>query len=137
MKKYINPDRNEWLSLVKRVSVNDDVIAGRVEAILARVKSDGDRAIRELAREIDGVELGNLEVSEAEFDEAATLVAQDVKDAIAKAAANIAKFHAAQCFKPIEVETALGVKCVQRSVAIRKVGLYIPGGTSPLLFGLF
>lgn len=132
MKKYINPDRNEWPSLVKRVSVNDDVIAGRVEAILARVKSDGDKAIRELAREIDGVELVEIEVSSAEFDEAATLVPQEVKDAIAKAAANIAKFHAAQCFKPIEVETAVGVKCVQRSVAIRKVGLYVPGGTAPL-----
>ena len=96
MKKYINPDRNEWQALAKRVSTNDDVIAGRVEAILARVKSDGDKAIRELAREIDGVELGDIEVSAAEFDEAAQLVSQDVKDAIAKAAANIAKFHAAQ-----------------------------------------
>ena len=57
MRKYINPDRSEWGALVKRVSVNDDVIAGRVEAILARVQRDGDKAIRELAREIDGVEL--------------------------------------------------------------------------------
>lgn len=132
MKKYINPDRNEWQALAKRVSTNDDVIAGRVEAILARVKSDGDKAIRELAREIDGVELGDIEVSATEYDEAAQLVSQDVKDAIAKAAANIAKFHAAQCFKPIEVECAPGVKCVQRAVAIRKVGLYVPGGTAPL-----
>ena len=132
MKKYINPDRSEWMSLVKRVSVNDDVIAGRVEAILTRVQRDGDNAIRELAREIDGVELGDIEVSEAEYAEAATLVSSEVKDAIAKAAANIAKFHAAQCFKPIEVQTAPGVKCVQRSVAIQKVGLYVPGGTAPL-----
>ena len=132
MKKYINPAKEEWTSLVKRVSVNDDVIAGRVDAILARVQRDGDRAIIELAREIDGVELNGIEVVDAEYAEAATLVSQEVKDAIAKAAANIAKFHAAQCFKPIEVETAPGVKCVQRSVAIRKVGLYVPGGTAPL-----
>ena len=132
MKKYINPARSEWMSLVKRVSVNDDVIAGRVEAILARVQRDGDKAIKELAREIDGVELGSIEVSEAEYAEAAMLVSSEVKDAIAKAAANIAKFHAAQCFKPIEVQTAPGVKCVQRSVAIQKVGLYVPGGTAPL-----
>ena len=132
MKKYINPDRSEWAALVKRVSVNDDVIAGRVEAILARVKSDGDKAIRELAREIDGVELGDIEVSASEYDEAAAIVSQDVKDAIAKAAVNIAKFHAAQSFKPIEVDTCPGVKCVQRSVAIQKVGLYVPGGTAPL-----
>ena len=132
MKKYINPAKEEWTSLVKRVSVNDDVIAGRVDAILARVQRDGDRAIIELAREIDGVELNGIEVVDAEYAEAATLVSQEVKDAIAKAAANIAKFHAAQCFKPIEVETTLGVKCVQRSVAIQKVGLYVPGGTAPL-----
>ena len=132
MKKYINPDKSLWASLAQRVSVNDDVIAGRVRAILERVQRDGDKAIRELAREIDGVELGDIEVSAAEYDEAASLVAQDVKDAIAKAAANIAKFHAAQCFKPIEVETTSGVKCVQRSVAIQKVGLYVPGGTAPL-----
>ena len=132
MKRYINPDRNEWDALVKRVSTNDDIIAGRVEAILARVKRDGDKAIRELAREIDGVELGEIEVSQAEYDEATALVSQEVKDAIAKAAANIAKFHAAQAFQPIEVQCAPGVKCVQRSVAIRKVGLYVPGGTAPL-----
>ena len=132
MKKYINPDKSLWASLAQRVSVNDDVIAGRVRAILERVQRDGDKAIRELAREIDGVELGDIEVSAAEYDEAASLVAQDVKDAIAKAATNIAKFHAAQCFKPIEVETTSGVKCVQRSVAIQKVGLYVPGGTAPL-----
>ncbi|MBQ3121750.1 MAG: histidinol dehydrogenase [Bacteroidaceae bacterium] len=132
MKKYINPDRSEWSTLVKRVSVNDDVIAGRVEAILARVKSEGDKAIRELAREIDGVELDAIEVSADEFAEAASLVSQEVKDAIAAAAVNIAKFHAAQSFKPIEVDTCPGVKCVQRSVAIQKVGLYVPGGTAPL-----
>ncbi len=132
MKKYINPDRSEWGALVKRVSVNDDVIAGRVEAILARVQRDGDKAIRELAREIDGVELDAIEVSADEFAEAASLVSQEVKDAIAKAAANIAKFHAAQCFKPVEVETAPGVRCVQRAVAIQTVGLYVPGGTAPL-----
>ena len=132
MRKYINPDRSEWGALVKRVSVNDDVIAGRVEAILARVMRDGDKAIRELAREIDGVELDAIEVSADEFAEAASLVSQEVKDAISKAAANIAKFHAAQCFKPIEVETDPGVRCVQRSVAIQTVGLYVPGGTAPL-----
>ncbi len=132
MKKYINPDRSEWGALVKRVSVNDDVIAGRVEAILARVKSEGDKAIRELAHEIDGVELDAIEVSADEFAEAASLVSQEVKDAIAAAAVNIAKFHAAQSFKPIEVDTCPGVKCVQRSVAIQKVGLYVPGGTAPL-----
>lgn len=132
MKKYINPDRREWNTLVKRVVKNDELIAERVSAILSHVKTCGDRAVRELVREIDGVELDEIEVSENEFVEASALVASEVKDAIAKAAANIAKFHAAQCFKPIDIETSSGVRCVQRSVAINRVGLYVPGGTAPL-----
>ena len=79
MKKYINPDRNEWDALVKRVSTNDDIIAGRVEAILARVKRDGDKAIRELAREIDGVELASFEVSDEERREAFAQVPQELR----------------------------------------------------------
>ena len=45
---------------------------------------------------------------------------------------NIAKFHDAQRFEAIEVETAPGVRCWQKSMPIEKVGLYIPGGTAPL-----
>lgn len=132
MRKYLNPDRNEWAALAKRVSTDDKLIAERVDNIIARVRQEGDEAIRLLANEIDGATLTDIEVQAEEYDEAAALVPQGVKSAIAAAAAHIAKFHAAQCFKPITVETAPGVQCVQRAVAIQKVGLYVPGGTAPL-----
>ncbi len=132
MKKYINPERSGWDALTRRVVSDDALIADRVAAIIERVKVDGDRALSELALEIDKVALDALEVSESEYAEAAALIPAELKEAIANAAANIRKFHAAQTFAPIEVETAPGVKCVQRSMPIQRVGLYVPGGTAPL-----
>lgn len=132
IKRYINPSMSEWPALCERVVADDAVIAGRVDAIIERVRRDGDNAIRELASEIDGVQLAAIEVSEEEKREAFALVPQDLKDAIAKAARNITRFHMAQRFNDIEVVTSPGVKCVQRAVPIQRVGLYVPGGTAPL-----
>ena len=118
--------------MCQRVVTDDAVIAGRVDAIIERVRRDGDAAIRSLAQEIDGVTLGAIEVSEEEKREAFEQVPAQLRDAIAKAARNITRFHMAQRFDDIEVVTSPGVKCVQRAVPIQKVGLYVPGGTAPL-----
>ena len=67
-----------------------------------------------------------------EMEEAEKLVSADLKAAIQLAHYNIKTFHEAQHFKPKKVETQPGVVCWQKSVAIQKVGLYIPGGTAPL-----
>ena len=66
--------------------------------------------------------------------EADALVAEDLKQAIRTAKANIEKFHASQRFEGKKVETTPGVTCWQKAVAIEKVGLYIPGGTAPFVF---
>ena len=61
-----------------------------------------------------------------------TLVSDELKTSLELAHQNILKFHEAQIFEPRKIETAKGVTCWQKSVAIQKVGLYIPGGTAPL-----
>ena len=104
----------------------------RVEGIVARVREGGDAALRELAGEIDGYVPESFEVSEAEIAEASAQVPQELKDAVAAAAANIRSFHEAQMPRQVEVETAPGVRCIQRPVPVHSVGLYIPGGTAPL-----
>lgn len=118
--------------MCERMVADDAIIAERVDCIIERVKRDGDKAVRELAQDIDGVELTGIEVSDEEKQEAYELVPQQLKEAIATAARNITLFHTAQRFEEIEVVTSPGVKCVQRAVPIQKVGLYIPGGTAPL-----
>lgn len=103
-----------------------------VAEIIAQVRERGDEALREYASRFDGVELSDLRVSETEIAEAEQRVDEALKQAIAVAAGNIERFHAAQVMQPVEVSTMPGVECVQRAVPITNVGLYIPGGNSPL-----
>ena len=126
------PARSRWQQLMTRAALNTDELQAVVGDIIAEVRSRGDEALRDYAHRFDGVELSDLRVSEAEIAEAAQLVSDELKQAIATAAANIERFHSAQVMQPIAVETVPGVRCEQRAVAISNVGLYIPGGNSPL-----
>ncbi len=132
MKIYQNPPREEWRELCRRAEQDNSQIAERVEAIVERVAREGDAALFALAEQIDGVSLGSLVVTDEEFAYAESRVSDEVKSAIEVAVKNISAFHRAQLPKELRVITQEGVECVQRPVAIRRVGLYIPGGTAPL-----
>ena len=132
MNIYENPAREQWAALCRRAEQDNSLIAERVEAIVERVREQGDEALLSLAAEIDGVQLQSLAVSEAEFAQAEQWVSEEVKAAIEVAARNIEAFHRAQLPSEIRVQTQPGVECIQRPVPIRRVGLYIPGGTAPL-----
>lgn len=132
MNIFVNPPRGEWAELCRRAEQDNSLIAERVQAIVDRVAREGDAALKALAKDIDGVELASLKVSEGEFNEAAEKVSPEVKAAIEVARKNISAFHTAQLPREVRVETQPGVVCIQRPVAIKRVGLYIPGGTAPL-----
>lgn len=132
MNIFVNPPRGEWAELCRRAEQDNSLIAERVQAIVDRVAREGDAALKALAKDIDGVELDSLKVSETEFVEAAEKVSPEVKAAIEVARKNISAFHTAQLPREVRVETQPGVVCIQRPVAIKRVGLYIPGGTAPL-----
>ena len=127
-----NPPRERWESLCLRPATENPVVKERVQAILARVKEKGDTALRELSQEIEGRSLEVIEVTEAEILAASQAVKPAVKQAIADAEKAIRAFHQAQQPREISVETAPGVRCIQRPVPIGRVGLYIPGGSAPL-----
>lgn len=129
---YVNPSREQWPELCRRAEQDNSTIAERVASIVGRVADGGDATLVELAAEIDGVNMVQLEVSQAEFEQAEQSVSQQVKSAIEVAIENISAFHRAQLPQEIRVQTMPGVECRQRPVPISRVGLYIPGGTAPL-----
>ncbi|MBQ2374327.1 MAG: histidinol dehydrogenase [Alistipes sp.] len=132
MNIFENPSPSQWAELCRRAEQDNSAIEQRVLAIVEQVANEGDQAIKSLVKQIDGVELQTLKVSEAEFTAAEANVSDDVKRAIGVAINNISAFHSAQLPREVRVETQSGVVCIQRPVAIEKVGLYIPGGTAPL-----
>ena len=103
-----------------------------VASVLADVKRRGDDAVKGYELKFDHVDLPDLTVSEAEMNEAEKMVSTELKAAIMVAHHNIQAFHETQKFRGKKVETQPGVTCWQKSIAIEKVGLYIPGGTAPL-----
>lgn len=132
MKVYVNPLRSEWSALCRRAEQDNTLIAKRVEEIVERVAREGDAALYAFAELIDKVRLNDLKVSVSEFSAAQNKVSDEVKAAIEVAINNITSFHSAQLPREVRVETQPGIVCIQRPVAIEKVGLYIPGGTAPL-----
>jgi histidinol dehydrogenase len=126
------PARQEWAQIIERPHLDTAQLNQTVAAVLADVKTRGDEAVKGYELKFDHVDLEALAVSQAEIDEAQKLVSSQLRQAIELAHDNIRKFHESQRFRTKKVETQPGVVCWQKSVAIEKVGLYIPGGTAPL-----
>ena len=132
MKTIRYTKKENWQEITKRPTIDTKFLEKTVSNILQDVKSHGDAALRHCARHFDKVELDDFLVSEEEYAEAEKQISVELKDAIQTAKANIEKFHRAQQEKPEIVETTNGVLCWRKSVAVEKVGLYVPAGTAPL-----
>lgn len=132
MKLIKYPRETDWKDLLKRPVFNTLSLEKTVSEVLTAVKEDGDNAIRKYTLQFDKVDLKTTLVTQQEFEEAETLLTQELKKAIALAKSNIEKFHSAQKETVQVIETCAGVKCWRKSIGIEKVGLYIPGGTAPL-----
>ncbi len=132
MKIYKYPSRLQWTEIVARPRLNLTQLNETVSNVLSDIRQRGDEAVREYELKFDKAQLTTLAVSEQEIDEAEQQVSNELRDAIILAHHNIKVFHISQRFVGQKVKTQEGVTCWQKSVAIERVGLYIPGGTAPL-----
>ncbi|MFN3800387.1 histidinol dehydrogenase [Belliella pelovolcani] len=132
MKTLINPIKSEWKTELARPVQKTKDIEKIVKPIMRKVKRQGDKALKKFALEYDHVNIKNLLASQEEIAAAKLLVADELKQAIIQAKENIEKFHEAQQTPDLIMDTMDGVTCMRKSVAIQKVGLYVPGGTAPL-----
>lgn len=132
MKTYINPPASEWSNILKRPYLETNNLESVVQKIMERVQTEGDQALLQLTQKFDSENIKNLMVSVEELEDSSTQIDSKLKSAIRQAKANIEQFHNAQKEETKVVETMPGVQCWRKSIAIEKVGLYIPGGTAPL-----
>jgi histidinol dehydrogenase len=129
---YSNPDTNKLKQILKRPLFDAAKLHQTVGDILQVVQNQGDDALKNYTERFDKVTLSELQVTGEEIAAASQQVSDELKQAIQLAYANIERFHSAQKLPRTTIETMPGVECWQKSVAIEKVGLYIPGGTAPL-----
>ncbi|MGI9874800.1 histidinol dehydrogenase [Vibrio chagasii] len=120
-------------SVLERPAITEGAnITATVSDVIAKVRNEGDAALKELTEKFDRVTPKSIRVSSDEIEEASARLTPEMKQALEQAYSNIAKFHEAQKPQPIKVETQPGVVCEQVTRAINTVGLYIPGGSAPL-----
>lgn len=103
-----------------------------VEKIKQNVKTNGDKALFELAEQFDRIKLDSLVISAEQIAQAASRIPDELKQAIQNAKRNIERFHNAQLPQGVDIETQAGVRCQVLTRPIQRVGLYIPGGSAPL-----
>ena len=126
------PAKKIWKDILKRPSIDNTSLEATVQTVLSDIKTNGQSAVKKYTLQFDKVNIENVFVSDSEFSKAEKLISDELKKAIQMAKKNIETFHSAQKENVKVIETMPGVKCWRKSVAIQKVGLYIPGGTAPL-----
>ena len=133
MRNIIYPKKETWSEILKRPTQTVKEIETTVNQVFEDVQKNGDTAIKKYTKKFDKVAVTSLKVTQEEISIAVEAVSRELKEAIQQAAANIEKFHRAQKTEKVYQETTPGVVCWQEKRPIEKVGLYIPGGTAPLL----
>lgn len=132
MNTLFYPGQADISAALLRPSGGNADIDSSVQEVLARVRADGDAALREFSKKFDGYAPASFRVDKTSVQEAEKSVPPELGHAMREAISNVTAFHSAQLQSTEAVNTADGVKCWSRDVAIEKVGLYIPGGTAPL-----
>ena len=130
----------ENMSLVERTQalarpyeLSDPSKIELVKNILLEVKLKGDDAVKSFTSMYDNVDLVNLRVANEDLKNAWLNLPNKEKNAIEVAISNIQKFHISQLPQDIEIETTKGVFCRRETRALQTAGLYVPGGTAPLV----
>lgn len=120
-------------ALARPAAISDAALIENVRAIMDTVRKQGDAAVLDYTKRFDGAALNGLRVDPADMKAAWEALPDADKAAIDRAKSNIEAFHSAQIPETIHVETETGVFCRREPRAIETAGLYVPGGTAPLV----
>ena len=101
-----------------------------VDGIIAEVRARGDEALKEYALKFDGAKIDDLQVTQAEIDEAFANMDPYFLETLREAAANIESFHRQQVHKNFVINEKPGIVLGQKYTPIEKAGVYVPGGTA-------
>ena len=125
-------ERTRCNTLQRPAQATDGSLQRRVAEIVAQVRRDGDRTLRELTRELDNVELDEFRVGSEEIAAANRALQAHETRAIDTAIANVRRFHEVQRDDPLDVDVLPGVRCRRLSQPLDAAGLYVPAGSAPL-----
>ena len=116
--------------LKKRGSKATAQIESSVAAIIADVREHGDSAVADYTVRFDGAMPAKTELTRKEMEQSAAECSETFLAALRRAAANIRDFHERQKQQSWFETQADGVMMGQRIRGLKRVGIYVPGGTA-------
>ncbi len=121
----------EFIELLKKRAQNSDKnVIPTVSEIIENVRENGDKAVRDYTIKFDGKAPEKSEISVDEIDSIISNCDPDYIATIQKAAQNISDFHARQLQQSWLTTKSNGVIMGQRVRGLKRVGIYVPGGTA-------
>ena len=121
--------------IFKRRAIPTDDLRVSVEKIISMVRSDGDKALSALTQKYDGASISSndLLVKRKEINKANDSVCGLVKEAVDMAQSNVKGFAIRGLRKNWEMKNAQGAKVGEVFLPVSRVGVYVPGGSAPLV----
>lgn len=104
----------------------EDIVAD----VIANVRKNGDNALQEYTKKFDKADIDSLEVTDEEIENAFAQVDDKFIEIIKKAKENIYNFHKHQVRNSFVISENDGIVLGQKVLPLRRVGLYVPGGTA-------
>ena len=125
--------KEEVANALKRPTQNLSLYRERVRPIIDSVRNGGDKAVLDCTKKFDGVTLKNSRVSQEDIRNALQKIPKELLSSISSAKENISRFQNEKTLITVPIETQSGVVCWREIQPIQNVGLYVPGGTAPLV----
>jgi len=133
----LKPEGRELFLDELRAGYESKSLREETSAILQELRNEGEAALRKFSLRFDGVELGNFCIGLEELERSSAGLSNEESKALEIAYANILAFHQRQLDGlHFEMETMPGVSCERITRPIEPVGLYVPGGSAPLVSSL-
>lgn len=133
MKYCENPSETQWRKLVARNMLQQKTLDKTIREVFKAVEENGDKALLELTYKYDKVKLNSTSLTPAVVSALAKKVTPKTKRAIDEAYENIYKFHRDTVKKTAKIKIREGIECWTETRTIESVGLYVPGGSAPLV----
>ena len=129
----VDADTRALAARVRALAPASESVTDRVREIVARVRAEGDDALRALTRELDtrGADPPHMRVAPEELEQAEAALPDDVRDGLRVAAANIQAVARASLGEDAEVDLPQGQRVLVREIAVGRAAVYAPGGRAP------
>lgn len=128
----LTPEQQKKILKRPELSRNTDLTT-KIKGVIESIRTEGDCACIRLTSQFDNVTLTELKVTNWELDEAYKKIDNTILQVMKKVITQLEKFHLPQKLSDYQVETAPGVMCESLARPLQRVGLYIPGGSAPLV----